>query len=85
MIKITDKITLRQYALKMAIESDKLGMNDTNILNVANKFASFIQGDAELPEFEEEPAQMNIIGFADCCPDIEENEEFESDDPIGLN
>lgn len=51
-IKITDKLTLRQEALRMAIESNKGRTNDPiHIKMDAIQFESYIQGSADLPEY----------------------------------
>lgn len=51
-IKITDKLTLRQEALRMAME---LSHNDANNIDLvklnAISLANYLQGSAELPEY----------------------------------
>lgn len=53
-IKIIDKLTLRQEALRMAIELSHSCANNVDVIKLnAHSLASFIQGDADLPEYED--------------------------------
>lgn len=81
MINITDLVTLRQYALEMAIKSDMLGLKEDLLIQRANNFADFIKGNAELPEFDVTCDESSKIGFAlinpdlDCCGDCDDYED----------
>ena len=50
-IKIVDKLTLRQEALRMAIERARDDEKITSALELAKKYAIYLQGNADLPEF----------------------------------
>lgn len=52
-IKITDKLTLRREALRMAIKLDPRNIGVEHQISVAQKIVDYIQGDAELPEYED--------------------------------
>ena len=53
-IKIIDKLTLRQEALRMAVELSHSGATNVDVIKLnAHSLASFIQGDADLPEYED--------------------------------
>ena len=53
-IKIIDKLTLRQEALRMAVELSHSGATNVDVIKLnAHSLASFIQGDADLHEYED--------------------------------
>lgn len=52
-IKIIDKLTLRQEALRMAIMHTSVDSNTDYILNQAMQFERYMQGSADLPEYED--------------------------------
>lgn len=58
MKEITDMVTLRAYAIKQAIAS---GESPDYIVATAEKFADFIKGDAELPEYDDPNAGQKVL------------------------
>lgn len=50
-IKIVDKLTLRQEALRMAVMQAETGVTAGWLLEYAKEFESYIQGSADLPEY----------------------------------
>lgn len=77
MIEIIDKVSLRQVALDMALRRYHDDSRDTGaIIALADKFATYIQGGADLPEFDNtvEPPKLNI-GFATINPEINDEDD----------
>lgn len=58
MTQITDMVTLRAFALKQAVESKE---HPDYILVTARKYAAFIKGEAELPEYEDPNAGQKAL------------------------
>lgn len=52
-IRIVDKLTLRQEALRMTLLIDSRNISIDHQINVAQKIADYIQGSADLPEYED--------------------------------
>ena len=76
MNNIQDKISLRAYALKLAMERFYNDCRKTNeIIETADKFATYIQGGAKLPEFDNTVVPFVNNGFATINPEIENEED----------
>lgn len=75
MTNIQDKISLRAYALKLATERYYNDCRKTDeIIQTADKFATYIQGTAEMPDFIGPTPPVAIIN--QTCPyDDEDNGE----------
>ena len=82
-MKIYDQINLRAYSLKMAIESDMLGMSENNLIQRAKAFEMYIQGDVELPDFMPVPDSNTNVHI--CNGYTEDYDDEEEDNGIGLN
>lgn len=80
-IKITDKVSLRAEALRLAIKSDMLEMSENNLIKRAKAFEMYIQGDVELPEFMPMPDNHINMHICNGCGEEYDDE----DDGIGLN
>lgn len=52
-IKIVDKLTLRQEALRMAVMQAVDNDSVNHICGMAEKFESYLRGDVKLPEYED--------------------------------
>lgn len=79
MTNIQDKISLRAYALKLAMERYYNDCRKTDeIIETADKFATYIQGTVEMPEFIGPTPPVAIIN--QTCP-----YEDEDDDDICIN
>lgn len=86
MIQIVDKVSLRQYALSLVAEHySNQFISKEKIVEIANGFAEYIQGDAELPEFDATCNEPHKIGFTLINPDLGCGEYDEDNDEIGMN
>lgn len=79
-MKITDKVNLRAEALRLAIESDYVGLTPDNTIKRAKAFEMYIQGDVELPDFMPVPDSNVSVNVCNGC-----DEEYDDEDGIGLN
>lgn len=52
-IKIVDKLTLRQEALRMALERANANSNIHNALKLAEEYEEYLLGNVDLPEYED--------------------------------
>lgn len=52
-IRITDKLTLRQEALRMAVGYIESGCSADFVIKTAKDFESYLLGNADLPEYED--------------------------------
>ena len=78
MIAVIDKVSLRQVALDMALRRYHDDSRDTGaIIALADKFATYIQGGANLPEFDNTIQPPMSIGFASINPEIEDEDDDE--------
>lgn len=69
MIAIIDKVSLRQVAVDMALRRYHDDSRDTGaIIELADKLATYIQGGANLPEFDNESMAPVNIGFTTINP-----------------
>lgn len=85
MIQIVDKVSLRQYALSLVAEHySNQFISKEKIIEIANGFAEYIQGEAKLPEFEEQCVQPPNIGFTLINPDLD-CECDDDEEEFGLN
>ena len=80
-MKIHDKISLRATALKLAVESDYVGLTPDNTIQRAKAFEMYIQGDVELPPFMPIPDSNTNVNICNGCGEEYDNEE----DGFGLN
>lgn len=69
--QIKDKITARTFALRMAHETFQY---ESKILDIANKYADFIIGDAELPEVAEDFNKQVLDMWSSLKESSERNE-----------
>lgn len=81
-MKITDKISLRATALKLAVESDYVGLTPDSTIQRAKAFEMYIQGDVKLPDFMPVPDCNTSVNICNGCGEEYDDEE---DDGIGLN
>lgn len=80
-MKITDKVSLRLESLRLAVESDCVGMTHSNVIERAKAFEMYIQGDVKMPDFMPVPDCNTSVNICNAC-----GEEYdEEDDGIGLN
>lgn len=70
-IKITDKLTLRQEALRMALERANAESNIHNALKLAKEYEEFLLGNAELSEFVDPQSEHKY--FADLIAKMQES------------
>lgn len=78
MLAIIDKVTLRQVSLDMALRRYHDDSRDTGaVISLADKFATYIQGGADLPEFDNTIAPPVNIGFATINTD--ENPDYDDE------
>ena len=80
-MKLYDQISLRAYALKLAVESDCVGMTPNNVIDRAKAFELYIQGEVELPDFNPMPDNNVSVHICNGCGEEYDDE----DDGIGLN
>lgn len=81
-MKLYDQISLRAYALKLAIESDYVGLTADNTIKRAKAFEMYIQGEVELPDFMPVPdCNTNVQIYNGCDEEYDDDE----DDGIGMN
>lgn len=80
-MKIHDKISLRATALKLAVESDYIGLTADNTIKRAKAFEMYIQGEVELPDFMPVPDHNVSVNVCNGCGEEYDDE----DDGIGLN
>lgn len=80
-MKLYDKISLRAYALKIAVESDYVGLTADNTIQRAKAFEMYIQGDVKLPDFMPVPDSNTNVNICNGCGEEYDDE----DDGIGLN
>lgn len=78
-MKITDKISLRTEALRLAIESHNQSMTADHLIQKAKAFEMYIQGETELPDFMPLPDHNVSVYICNGC------EYDDKDDGIGLN
>lgn len=81
-MKIADKLSLRAIALRLAVESDYVGLTPDNTIQRAKAFEMYIQGDAELPDFMPMPDNHINVHICNGCGEEYDDEE---DDGIGMN
>lgn len=82
-MKITDKLSLRATALKLAVESDCVGLTVDNTIQRAKAFEIYIQGDVKLPDFMPIPDISVSVNVCNGCG--EEYDDDDKDEGIGLN
>lgn len=70
-IKIVDKLTLRQEALRMALHRANAEINIHDALKLAKKYEEYLLGNAELPEFVDPQSEHKY--FADLIAKMQEN------------
>ena len=80
-MKITDKVSMRAEALKLAVESDCVGMTPNNVIERAKAFEMYIQGEVELPDFMPMPDSNMSVNVCNGCAEDYDDE----DEGIGLN
>lgn len=66
-MKITDQISLRATALRLAVESDCVGMTPNNVIDRAKAFEMYIQGEVELPDFMPLPGYDLDMNVCNAC------------------